>query len=103
LELLELGVYVSNREAGAGGIGASGLGLVAAYLVTFVVQALSVLFAALQFNSWVDWVEESTKAGETASGRDLVELSGTTATANTVEVVDILGNGDWLSARAGLG
>jgi len=72
-------------------------------LVAFVEQALSVLFTALQANGWVDWVEEGTKFGEAASGGDGVELGGTAASAKTVENVDILGNDDWLSARAGLG
>jgi hypothetical protein len=72
-------------------------------LVAFVEQALSVLFTALQANGWVNWVEEGTKFGETASGRDGVELSATAALAITMEDIDIFGNDDWLSARAGLG
>jgi hypothetical protein len=61
------------------------------------------LFAALHADSWVDWEKEETELGSTAGGGDVVELGSTAASTLSVEDVDVLGNGDLLSAGTGLG
>lgn len=94
-------IDVSDGELGW--VGRTVLLSVAADLVSWVVQRLSVLWAALPADGGLEWEQEVTERRRAASGRDVVVLSGTTAGTQSTELVDVLGLGDLLSALAGLG
>lgn len=59
--------------------------------------------AALESGGGLEWVQEVSELGGAASGRNVVVLSGTAASAQSTELVDVGSLGNLSSALAGLG